>query len=162
MAGELRLRCLFPPASQGRPDKERNEHSLVLHASYKEADLLFTGDMSRDGEQELLEQGPGLLDGRSLEVLKIAHHGSDSSTSEAWLDALQPVWAVVSYGEGNRYGHPHDEVMEALRGRGILVYETAKTGAAVFWTDGEEGRWEWEKDDGGVGEKEHREGYPWR
>ena len=162
VAGELRLRCLFPPASQGRPDKERNEHSLVLHASYKEADLLFTGDMSRDGEQELLEQGPGLLDGRSLEVLKIAHHGSDSSTSEAWLDALQPVWAVVSYGEGNRYGHPHDEVMEALRERGILVYETAKTGAAVFWTDGEEGRWEWEKDDGGVGEKEHREGYPWR
>ena len=45
-------------------------------------------NMSREGEQALLEQGPGLLDGRSLEVLKIAHHGSDSSTSEAWLDAL--------------------------------------------------------------------------
>lgn len=72
-----------------------------------------------------------------IQVLKVAHHGSRFSTGEEWLDALSPSWAVLSYGEGNRYGHPAPEIVERLKERGIVICETAKSGAVCFITDGE-------------------------
>lgn len=132
--GKLKIRCLYPAADFQTND--RNEHSLVLHVSYDAFDLVLTGDMTSAGEAELLKEPDRLPD--QPEVLKISHHGSNTATSEGWLERLKPGCAVVSYGEENRYGHPHQEVMERLARRWIPVYETGKSGAVKVKTDGME------------------------
>lgn len=132
--------CLYPSKGQGE-EKDRNSHSLVLRVDYGGFHMLLTGDMTGDGEQELLSRtAPGTLS--DIQVLKTAHHGSEYSTTEEWLEAVEPQWAVISYGEGNRYGHPHAAVLERLRGQGIMVFETAKSGAVMLRTDGERIWWE--------------------
>ncbi len=138
-SGRLQLTCLYPKAL-ALPREDRNEHSLVLRCDYGEFHMLLTGDMSEEGERELLAQETGGLSG--IQVLKIAHHGSRYSSCGPWLGRIQPTWAVVSYGEGNRYGHPSQEVMDALSGQGVTVYETAKTGAVQLRTDGKRISWE--------------------
>lgn len=138
--GKMRVTCLFPGDDDVAAD--RNEQSMVLKVDYGEFHLLLTGDMSENGERALLEDA---VMGRLLsdtQVLKLAHHGSRFSNSEAWLEAVDPVWAVVSYGEGNRYGHPHEEVRERLRALGIVLWETAARGAVKVWTDGEVAAWD--------------------
>ncbi|MDO5405932.1 MAG: DNA internalization-related competence protein ComEC/Rec2 [Eubacteriales bacterium] len=132
--------CLYPSKEQGE-ENDRNCHSLVLRVDYGGFHMLLTGDMTGEGEQELLRRtAPGTLS--DIQVLKIAHHGSEYSTTEEWLEAVGPQWAVISYGEGNRYGHPHDAVLERLRGQGSAVFETAKSGAVMLRTDGEKIWWE--------------------
>ena len=139
--GNLSLTCLYPDGLEAGapPETDRNEHSLVLWLDYGSFDMVFTGDMSQKGEQAILENR-GVRE--QAEVLKAAHHGSRFSSSEEWLDALSPGQAVISCGEKNRYGHPHAEVLERLRKRGITVYETRSCGAVELYTDGKRMRWE--------------------
>ncbi len=131
--GGLSLTCLYPDSS---PREDRNEQSLVLRADYKAFHMLLTGDMSLEGEAAILDSpwGQGLLS--DIQVLKVAHHGSDSSTGGDWLGRIQPGFAVISYGEGNRYGHPKQQVMERLGQIGSVIYETAVQGAVTVYTDG--------------------------
>jgi competence protein ComEC len=77
-----------------------------------------------------------------VNVLKVSHHGSKYSSGEAFLDAIKPRWAVVSYGVGNSYGHPHQEVLDRLTERGTEVFKTGEGGAIKMWTDGEKIRFE--------------------
>ena len=136
--GPMRITCLYPGAEDAAED--RNEQSMVLKVDYGDFHMLLTGDMSEKGEQALLEdEGMNRLL-PDTQVLKLAHHGSRFSTSQAWLRVVDPAWAVVSYGEGNRYGHPHEELRERLED--IILWETAKSGAVRLWTDGEKVRWE--------------------
>lgn len=138
--GEMMVTCLYPGKDHIAAD--RNEQSMVLKVDYGAFHLLLTGDMSETGERSLLEDAVmgGLLP--EIQVLKLAHHGSRFSNSELWLEQVQPVWAVVSYGKGNRYGHPHREVRERLEQQGIPLWETAASGAVRLWTDGEKLRWD--------------------
>ncbi|MGN1083530.1 MAG: DNA internalization-related competence protein ComEC/Rec2, partial [Lachnospiraceae bacterium] len=122
---ELVLSCLAP--KEGAVYSDKNAASLVLLASYGEFDLLLTGDMDAAGERKLLEEGA--VDGISVEVLKVAHHGSSSSSSEEFLAALKPAFSVISCGKGNRYGHPHKEVLRRLEEHGTEVYRTDECGA---------------------------------
>jgi len=69
-------------------------------------------------------------------VLKVGHHGSATSTSQAYLEAVKPELAVVSVGEGNRYGHPHQETLDRLRAEGVAVYRTDLQGTIKITTDG--------------------------
>ncbi len=138
--GKLELACLFPERDNGEDLSvlsERNEHSLVFQVTYGDFHMLLTGDMSGKGEARLLrlmnEEGICFKD---VSVLKVAHHGSRSSTTQEWLEAVRPVWAVLSYGRRNPYGHPHKEVMGALGQYGVTVFETAKSGAVYLRTDG--------------------------
>lgn len=133
--GELSVRCLYP----GKEDvpSDINEESLVLEVELGEFRMLLTGDMSGDGEKRLVEYGI-----RPTQVLKAAHHGSKYSNTQTFLQQVRPVWGVLSYGEGNRYGHPHEEVKERLGEAGTELWETAKSGAVMVWTDGEIVRWE--------------------
>ncbi len=138
-AGKLRLSCLYPDreAVPGDGEEERNEHSLVLRADYGSFCMLLTGDMSAEGERKLLD-GP-LAEREALSdclVLKVAHHGSDTSTSAEWLEALSPAFAVISCGEGNRYGHPHREVLDRLRECEVEPLITRDFGAVIIRTDG--------------------------
>lgn len=132
--------CLYPGISDLPADK--NEESEVLKVDYGNCHILFTGDMSGEGELRLLSalsENPGVLS--EIQILKTAHHGSRFSSGETFLDALGVKWAVISYAEGNSYGHPHKEVLERLGDRSVKIYGTAERGAITMKTDGKMVRW---------------------
>ena len=106
-----------------------NDFSLVFLLSYGEFDMLFTGDVSGEVEDRLsLEYGEAL----QAEVLKIAHHGSATSSTSRFLSAVQPQLAVISVGRGNRYGHPSPRVLRRLQARRIPVRRTDRDGTLVI------------------------------
>lgn len=91
---------------------ELNDYSITVKLSYGIHSFLFTGDAENLSEDEMLKAGYNL----DCDVLKVGHHGSDSSSSEAFLRAVSPKYAVISCGEDNDYGHPHKETLDALKG----------------------------------------------
>ena len=105
-----------------------NEHNTVYMINYKGIKVMVTGDLLEADEQEMIEyyQGTETLD---CDILKVAHHGSKSSSSEAFLDAAKPEIAVIQCGRNNFYGHPHQQTLERLEKRGIKVYRTDISGA---------------------------------
>lgn len=143
---ELEILCLYPEeggANQGNTD--RNEHSLVLRADYGDFHMLLTGDMSGDGEKRLMELEKAENNARvslgEVQVLKVAHHGSRYSTGKMWLETVSPMWAVISCGENNRYGHPGQEVLKNLAMNQVTVFETETSGAISMKTDGKRIWW---------------------
>lgn len=94
--------------------------------------FLFTGDAEEGAEQDILQNGIDI----SADVYKVAHHGSNTATSQAFLDAVHPTYAVISAGEGNSYGHPHAEVLNRLRAAGVSVFRTDEQGTIVASSDG--------------------------
>lgn len=155
----LKLTCLYPDGEgvggQSGTEKEegtvyryeidsgedRNEHSLVLKVDYGAFHMLLTGDMSQTGEEFIQKDSWASAYLENTQVLKVAHHGSKYSTGDQWLGSVRPRWAVISYGEGNRYGHPHTETLERLEKGGTAVYETGKSGAITLNTDGKKVEW---------------------
>lgn len=126
--GNLTLNILSP----SHESDDYNDMSIIVKAIYKNSSFLFTGDATKASEQELLENNADI----NADVLKIAHHGSSTSTSEQFLLEVSPEIAVISYGEGNSYGHPHDEVIHTLEDNNIEYYTTAKNGTIVIASDG--------------------------
>ena len=141
--GKLKLTCLYAGDPRVKEEKDKNRHSLAVRAEYGAFQMLLTGDMDAECERGMISQcGEGGLEG--IQVLKVAHHGSDTSSSEALFEAVKPEIAVVSYGVGNSYGHPSGSVMGRMKERGIKVWETGKCGAVLIWTDGRSLRcWGW-------------------
>ena len=90
---------------------ELNNTSIIMKLTYGDTSFLFAGDAERDEEQQILNAGYDL----SSDVLKVGHHGSDSSTYYVWLREIMPQYAVISVGKGNTYGHPTEEVLSRLR-----------------------------------------------
>ena len=131
--GKLSITCLYP----GKDDvpTDVNGESQVLKMDYGDCHMLFTGDMGEREEQLLLEKKKDQLLSE-VNVLKTAHHGSKYSSSVSFLDAVSPVWAVISYGQGNSYGHPHKEVLERFHDRNVTVFGTGMNGAVRLETDG--------------------------
>ena len=133
---ELTLTVLHPPALPLRgPAWESNNNSLVLRLSYGEISFLLTGDIEAEAERYLARTATSL---RS-DVLKAGHHGSNSSTTAAFLRAVKPRWAVISAGADNQYGHPHPDVVSRLEdvvGR-ANVFSTATQGTIHFIADGQ-------------------------
>lgn len=105
-----------------------NNDSIVLYGKLLGSSFLFTGDLEKEGEEELMASYPNLKAG----ILKAGHHGSKGSSSEAFLDQLHPSLALVSAGENNRYKHPNDETLERFKQRHIKVLRTDKDGAIRF------------------------------
>lgn len=137
----LTLRCLY--AGDERYREETNDHSLLLEVSYGESRLLLTGDISAEGEERWLRQAARTAEGRisgPVQLLKTAHHGSDSSTSWEFLDYVRPARAVISCGKDNSYGHPGEEAVGRLRERQIELFFTMDSGAVIAGTDGG-GQW---------------------
>lgn len=110
-----------------------NDYSAVIRFTYGEVSFLLTGDAETPVEEILLDSGAEL----SAEVLKCGHHGSSSSTSAAFLRAVNPAVAVISCGADNDYGHPHAETLEALGASGCMVMRTDEDGTVAVVTDGE-------------------------
>jgi competence protein ComEC len=130
--GDLTLTVLHPFPFQA---VEGNEGSVVLKIHYRGVNLIFAGDVGSDGERKIAERyGSTQLD---CDLLKIAHHGSNTSTSDGFLQATTPHYAVISCGAGNAYGHPMGEVLARLERHGITTLRTDLEGEIVFVFDGE-------------------------
>lgn len=128
--GRCRLLCLQPGMEQSQ--WKTNEASLVMHLSYGTFSMLLTGDVEGKGEELLCQSGKL----SEITVLKTAHHGSEHSTPEQFLEQTKPKLALISAGIENVYGHPHPKLLERLKSFGIPVYNTAKSGALTVKTDG--------------------------
>lgn len=127
---EVKLQCLNPsPKSYD----DKNAGSIVLQLSYDNFDMLLTGDLTQDEEQRMLSD----LE-ENIEVLKVGHHGSATSTCSSFLQKLHPCVACISVGEDNMYGHPAKEVMERLSQFVQKIYLTKDSGAITIETDGTE------------------------
>ena len=128
--GSLQNTVIAPVVDYDDP----NEMSIVIKAEYGDTSIMLTGDAEKGSEADILEKWKA--ESLKCDVLKVGHHGSDTSSTEEFLDAVSPKIAIISCGEGNKYGHPHDVVMERLAARGITVYRTDTDGSIVLKTDG--------------------------
>ena len=109
-----------------------NNNSIVLKITYGETSFLFKGDAERESELDMVESGIDL----SADVLKVSHHGSDTSTTYPFLRAVMPEIAVISSGKDNQYGHPHDNTLSRLRDADVKVYRTDLQGDIIIKSDG--------------------------
>ena len=114
-----------------------NDYSVAILLEYGKNRFLFTGDAEEASETEMLTNGIDI----SADVYKVAHHGSRSASTQEFLNAVQPKYAVISCGEGNSYGHPHAEVLNRLRSMGVEVFRTDEQGSIIASSDGENITW---------------------
>jgi competence protein ComEC len=113
-----------------------NNNSIVLHLAFGEVDFLFTGDAEQEAEASMLVNSD--IPVPDVEVLKVGHHGSSTASSPDFLAVTNPEVAIYMAGEGNTYGHPHEETIKALLAVGAEIYGTDIHGTIVVTTDGEE------------------------
>jgi competence protein ComEC len=129
--GGVRVQVLAP-CPHFEPGWGANDNSLVIRLSWGARAFLFTGDAEHEAEARLVERGAELR----ADFLKVGHHGSRSSSTPAFLDAVAPRVATLSTGVRNRFGHPHPTTLQALAERGIVALRTDRSGAVHIATDG--------------------------
>ncbi len=110
--------------------KDLNDSSIVLRLKHVTNTFLFTGDASTKVEKKLLDKNI------QSDVLKLGHHGSSYSTSKAFLDKVNPTYAIISVGENNTYKHPQDEIIKRLENKNIKIYRTDESGSIVAESNG--------------------------
>lgn len=114
--------------------EDTNNTSIVIRIVYGDTSFLFTGDAEQETEEKILESDQDI----ESTVLKVGHHGSSTSTSQAFLDAVSPTYAVISCGKDNSYGHPHSETLAKLASAGVEVFRTDELGDIYCTSDGTE------------------------
>ena len=124
------------PARASNDGKQVNNESVVLDLRFGQRRMLFTGDMEEEIDPQLIARGLAQHLGGPIDVLKVAHHGSATATTDALLDVLQPRVAVISVGADNNYGHPAPATIERLHAHGATVYRTDLDGSVEISTDG--------------------------
>lgn len=131
--GEAVFEILNPaPGRAPGTASEDNDRSLVLRLTFGGASFLFAGDIGRDAEADILRAVPDVR----ARVLKTPHHGSDTSSSSEFLARVAPEYAVITVGEGNRFGFPRPAVLERYAAAGVRVFRTDREGAVEFSSDG--------------------------
>ena len=130
--GNVAAEVLWPPGSTNANAPSQNNDSIVLRVRYGDKVLLLTGDIEQDGEAALLRQG---VDLRS-DIVKVAHHGSKTSSTPAFVAATHPALAIISVGRTSIFGHPNKEVVERWRASGAEVMTTGQSGTISIVTDG--------------------------
>ena len=136
--GMLFLQCLFPYGNEGFEDT--NEQSMILYGKIQDVTMLFTGDIGEGIEEKFMQSlnknsNETLLN--QIDLLKVAHHGSSSSTSEEFLRYTNPKVAIISCGVNNQYGHPHKETLERLEKCGSRYFVTSQEGQITVDIGGE-------------------------
>jgi len=137
-AGELTITFLGPVKSYADP----NDTSIVCRIDYGETSFLFTGDMEVTAENDMLDYWDGM--DWEVDVLKVGHHGSNTSTGYRFLYEVNPTYGVIPVGAGNDYGHPHKEPMSRLRQAGVTIFRTDEMGTILATSDGSEIAFTWE------------------
>lgn len=120
----LKFEILFP-GEELQIQEDLNNNSLVIKMNYYETSILFTGDIEKEGEEILIKEQAENLD---VDILKVAHHGSKSSTIEEFLQKTTPGVALISLGENNKFGHPNEEVINRLNSFGSMIFRTDEFG----------------------------------
>lgn len=128
---ELNIEIIAPEESNS--DNNLNNHSAVIRLQYKNNSFLFTGDAEKESESKMVSSRYDL----KSDVLKVGHHGSNTSTTDSFLNKVEPKYAVISCGAGNTYGHPNDEVMSKLGTKDVTIFRTDLDGTIVATSDGE-------------------------
>ncbi len=133
--GNSRFTVIAPRTDHG----DANNSSIVLRLEYGDNVFLFTGDAERESEQAMLNADCNL----SADLLKVGHHGSNSSSTYAFLREVMPTYAIISAGADNDYGHPHKEVLDRLSDADTKVLRTDKLGDIICHSDGQDLRFEY-------------------
>lgn len=128
--GDLKLKFISPD----KVYENFNNNSIVIRMDYKKNSMLFTGDIEAEAEQDLILNHSNEID---VDVLKIAHHGSHTSSTKEFLDAVHPQIAVISCAINNDFWHPHKSVAQRLKSRHIILYRTDEGGTIILHSDGE-------------------------
>ena len=133
-ADNINLKFLAPASKNGFPEKDLNNNSLVFKLQYGEFSMLFTGDIEAKTENDLVSRY-----GKKLQsiVLKVAHHGSSTSSTYNFLKAVQPQLALISCGDKEKYNHPNKKVLGTFEYLQIPVKVTSQNGEITLRTDGE-------------------------
>ncbi len=134
--GELKCTILAPI---GTGYKELNDYSIVLRVDYGETSVMLTGDAEVFSENEMIQRygasAGGMLD---CDLIKVGHHGSDTSSGQAFLNAVTPEYGVISVGKGNSYGHPVQEILVRYEAMNVKLHRTDLEGSIVFTSTGGE------------------------
>lgn len=121
------------------PNSERysntNNYSIVTRLVHGRNKFIFTGDAEKQSEDEILKAHRSLL---KAHVLKLGHHGSNTSTNKEFLEVVEPEAAIISVGHGNSYQHPDDDVIEKLKSKNVNIYRTDRDGDIIVYSDGED------------------------
>lgn len=128
----INLNILYPFENMNNKKlADSNNYSIVSKLTYNNFDLLLTGDIEKSVENKLIKAKTDL----DADILKVAHHGSKTSTSENFLKAVNALMVIIEVGRDNSYGHPHQEVMERLKN--LEIFQTGKDGNIKILTDGQ-------------------------
>jgi competence protein ComEC len=130
--GNVSAQVLWPPATRDDSAPSRNNDSVMLLIRYGEKSLLLTGDIEKEGEAAVLREGIDL----TSDLVKVAHHGSKTSSIEAFVAATRPSLAIISVGRTSMFGHPNKDVVERWRASGAEVMTTGQRGTISVVTDG--------------------------
>jgi len=128
--GRMQVRVLNPQPGEIATNRTQDDESMVLHLQYGNTSALLVGDSHKRIEEVMLGENP------HADLLKIGHHGSLTSSSPEFLDAVTPKYAVVSAGFYNTFRHPRPEVMHCFAERHVPTYRTDLAGAVSFYLDG--------------------------
>lgn len=122
----LKISVLHP--NQGGFSSENdNNNSMVLKVEYFDTTILLTGDLEVEAEEILVKKYD-----LEADILKLGHHGSSTSTSDGFIEEVNPTYGIISAGQGNRYGHPHYEVLNRLDDNDVMIFRTDKDGDVTF------------------------------
>lgn len=125
------VRTIFLSPVQDKYYADTNSYSAVVKMEYGKSSFLFMGDADKKNETDMIDAGYDL----SADILKLGHHGSSTSTSEAFLEAVSPDAVVISAGYRNKHGHPHKKVLQLLKQKNIPLYRTDEQGNIVIRSD---------------------------
>lgn len=128
----VKVAVYHPPTAWDGEVEGPNDMSVVLRLSYGEIDFMLTGDAEKRSEKEILKQKYVL----KSEFLKVGHHGSDTSTSNEFLAAVEPLYAVISCGVDNKFNHPHADTMKRLKAHDVTILRTDHSGTFGVYTNG--------------------------
>ncbi len=126
------LKIIFPDRDVS--DMSRNDGSIIARLDYGSTSVMFTGDTTKIIEEYLVNKYPNDL---KSDVLKVAHHGSKTSTAKNFVKMVAPAYAVISNGRDNSYGHPHQNTLKTLSEFGVKTFRTDTLGTIIFHFDGE-------------------------
>jgi len=132
LGGGSFLQILFPDRDTSKLSP--NDGSIVMKLVYGKTSVMLQGDSTSKIEEYLVTLDKGEL---KSDILKTGHHGSRTSTSQVYVEAVEPGWAIISAGEDNSYGHPHQEVVDNLNKHKVKIIGTYDIGRIVFESDGE-------------------------
>jgi len=117
---------------KGKKYDDTNEYSIVAKIVYKDTSFILMGDATMENEVDIINNVPDI----DIDVLKLGHHGSSTSSSDYFITKTSPKIAIISCGKNNKYGHPHQEVMRVLKKHGVTPYRTDEMGDIVITSDG--------------------------